>query len=33
MSNGPFSIMKKPFTVSDILAMVNNYLRFGMTIK
>jgi len=33
MSNGPFSIMKKPFTVSDILATVNNYLRFGMNIK
>jgi excisionase family DNA binding protein len=33
MNNGPFSIMKKPFTVSDINAMVNNYLRFGMTVK
>jgi excisionase family DNA binding protein len=31
MASGPFGIMKKPFTGSDILAAVNNYLRFGMT--
>jgi len=31
MASGPFGIMKKPFSVSDILVAVNNYLRFGMT--
>ena len=30
MASGPFGIMKKPFTASDIIAAVNNYLRFGM---
>jgi excisionase family DNA binding protein len=33
MAGGPFSVMKKPFSISDILAAVNNYLRFGMTPK
>jgi excisionase family DNA binding protein len=33
MNSGPFSVMKKPFTVSDILAVINNYLRFGMNVK
>ena len=26
---GPFGVMKKPFSGSDILSAVNNYLRFG----
>jgi excisionase family DNA binding protein len=30
LASGPFGIMKKPFTGSDIIAAVNNYLRFGM---
>lgn len=30
LTYGPFSIMNKPFRGSDIMAAVNNYLRFGM---
>jgi DNA-binding NtrC family response regulator len=26
---GPFGVMKKPFSGSDILSAVNNYLSFG----
>ena len=33
LANGPFSVMNKPFTSSDILTVVNNYLRFGMLMK
>jgi excisionase family DNA binding protein len=33
LTNGPFSVMNKPFTSSDILTLVNNYLRFGMLTK
>lgn len=33
MTHGPFSVMKKPFSSGDIMAAVNNYLRFGMTPK
>jgi excisionase family DNA binding protein len=33
LANGPFSVMNKPFTSSDILTLVNNYLRFGMLTK
>jgi excisionase family DNA binding protein len=33
MANGPFGVMKKPFTASDILVVINNYLRFGITSK
>ena len=30
---GPFGVMNKPFRGSDILTAVNNYLRFGMSIR
>lgn len=30
---GPLGVMKKPFTGSDIIATVKNYLRLGMTSK
>lgn len=33
MASGPFSVMKKPFSSSDIIAAVNNNLRFGMTLN
>lgn len=29
LARGPLGFMSKPFTSSDILAAVNNYLRFG----
>ena len=29
LAYGPFGVMKKPFSGSDILSAVNNYLRFG----
>lgn len=29
LAYGPFGVMKKPFSGSDILGAVNNYLRFG----
>lgn len=33
LNYGPLGIMNKPFSGSDILAAVNNYLRFGMPTK
>jgi excisionase family DNA binding protein len=33
MAGGPFGVMKKPFSSSDILNAINNYLRFGMAPK
>ena len=30
LAHGPLGVMKKPFTGSDILAALNNYLRFGV---
>jgi excisionase family DNA binding protein len=30
LTNGPFGVMKKPFTGSDILTVVNTYLHFGV---
>ena len=33
LSHGPLGVMSKPFSGSDILTAVNNYLRFGMPIK
>jgi DNA-binding NtrC family response regulator len=33
MATGPFSVMKKPFTGSDIMIAINNYLRFVLTPK
>jgi len=32
LANGPFSVMKKPFTGADIIAMVNTYLRVGLPV-
>jgi excisionase family DNA binding protein len=33
MASGPFSIMKKPFTSSDVLTAVSSYLRFSKNSK
>ena len=33
LTHGPLGVMSKPFQGSDILAAVDNYLRFGMSIK
>ena len=33
LTYGPFSVMNKPFHGSDIMAAINNYLRFGVQIK
>lgn len=33
MARGTFNVLKKPFTSSDILVAINNYLRFGMNPK
>jgi excisionase family DNA binding protein len=33
LSHGPLGVMSKPFNSTDILAAVDNYLRFGMSIK
>ena len=33
LAYGPFGVMKKPFSGSDIIGAVNNYLRFGMQHK
>lgn len=30
MDSGPFSVMKKPFTGSDVIAVINTYLRSGL---
>ena len=30
LAHGPFGVMSKPFSSSDILTAVNNYLHFGM---
>ncbi len=30
LAHGPLGVMKKPFTGSDILTALKNYLRFGM---
>jgi excisionase family DNA binding protein len=33
LAHGPLGVMKKPFTGSDILTALNNYLRFDMENK
>jgi excisionase family DNA binding protein len=33
LTHGPLGVMGKPFSGSDILAAVDNYLRFGMSTK
>ncbi|MFA5315896.1 MAG: response regulator [Dehalococcoidales bacterium] len=33
LAHGPLGVMSKPFSSSDILTAVNNYLRFGMINK
>lgn len=33
LANGPFTVMKKPFTGADILSAVNSYLRFGASVS
>jgi len=33
LTHGPLGVMSKPFRGSDILAAVDNYLRFGMPTK
>lgn len=33
LNYGPLGVMKKPFSGSDIITAVNNYLRFGVQIK
>jgi len=33
LDSGPFSVMKKPFTSSEIKTAINNYLRFGTTLR
>ena len=33
LTYGPFGVMNKPFSGSDIMTAVNNYLRFGVQIR
>lgn len=33
LAHGPIGVMKKPFSSSDILSAVNNYIRFGISNK
>jgi excisionase family DNA binding protein len=33
LTHGPLGVMKKPFTSSDIITALNNYLRFGMSTR
>lgn len=33
LTHGPLGVMSKPFSATDILAAVDNYLRFGMPTK
>lgn len=33
LASGPFGVMKKPFSTTDILTAVNNYVRFAMQSK
>jgi excisionase family DNA binding protein len=33
LASGPFSVMKKPFTGSDILTVIRTYLHFGMPVR
>jgi excisionase family DNA binding protein len=33
LTHGPLGVMNKPFSGSDIMTAVNNYIRFGVQIK